>query len=393
MDGPRACLPSDDVEIVDLINGLFREGTDQDVRTDYPLVYDPAELHYRRVLKMDGKVVAHVPVAPREVVAGEDRFMMGLISATLTHPDYRRRGFATLCLRDCVRIMEDEEWPVSVLWTAEATFPFYQHSGWEAVGSQGWAYRLRNEELDRFKPGPFEVVRYGPTDERLLGAIMAIHDAEPYRIARSPAQYRALLSLPKTGSLLATNGGRVAAYLTYGHGTNKPGLIEAGGAIEGVETLVRHVLERRSYSDEVQVVTPLTPSALGRLLDAKAPESRRPIEEAMGIGFQMHRVNSLEKLLRQIQPYLIGKSDGVHGDVALVCSDSGESVGLSFHDGDVSISQDIFPEKVVLTRRQLTQLIFGPHPSARPVEIGGPAGGVLRNVFPYYFPIWELDHC
>ena len=31
---------------------------------------------------------------------------------------------------------------------------------------------------------------------------MAIHDAEPYRIARSPAQYRALLSLPKTGTLL-----------------------------------------------------------------------------------------------------------------------------------------------------------------------------------------------
>ncbi len=125
MDGPRACLPSDDVEIVDLINKLFREGTGQDVRTDYPLLYDPARLSYRRVIKMDGKVVAHVPVVPREVILDEDAFTVGLISATLTHPDYRRRGLATLCLRDCVRIMEEERWPVSVLWTMEATFPFY----------------------------------------------------------------------------------------------------------------------------------------------------------------------------------------------------------------------------------------------------------------------------
>ena len=59
MDGPRACLPEDDVEVVDLINALFREGTGQNVRTDYPLLYDPAMLHNRRVIKMDGKVVAH----------------------------------------------------------------------------------------------------------------------------------------------------------------------------------------------------------------------------------------------------------------------------------------------------------------------------------------------
>jgi hypothetical protein len=289
--------------------------------------------------------------------------------------------------------MEEEGWPVSVLWTAEATFPFYQHSGWEAVGSQGWVYRVRNDELDRFNSGPFQVVPYDPTGDRQLDAIMAIHDAEPYRIARSAAQYRALLSLPKTGSLLATNGEEVAAYLIYGHGVNKPGLIEAGGAIEGVETLVRHVLEQGLYDDGVQVVAPLTPSVLGRLLDAKAPESKRPIEEAMGVGFQMHRINSLGQLLRQIHPYLSRKSAGVHGDVTLVCKDSGEAVGLSLNHADVSISQNVFPEKVVLTGRQLTQLIFGPHPSARPVEIGGPAGEVLRNVFPYYFPIWELDHC
>jgi len=59
MDGPRACFAEDDVEIIDLINALFREGTGQNVRTDYPLLDDPAMLHNRRVIKLDGKVVAH----------------------------------------------------------------------------------------------------------------------------------------------------------------------------------------------------------------------------------------------------------------------------------------------------------------------------------------------
>ena len=108
VDGPRACLEAEFDEVISLINRVFREGTDQDIRTDDPLVFDPSRTVYMRVVKVDGQVVAHVPVAPREVVASGDRFTIGIISPTVTHPDYRRRGYATLCLRDCIRIMGQE---------------------------------------------------------------------------------------------------------------------------------------------------------------------------------------------------------------------------------------------------------------------------------------------
>lgn len=393
MDGPRACLPSDDVEIVDLINKLFREGTGQDVRTDYPLLYDPDRLAYRRVIKMDGKVVAHVPVLPREVIVDEDAFTVGLISATLTHPDYRQRGLATLCLRDCVRIMEEEGWPVSVLWTGEATFPFYQHSGWEAVGSQGRVYRVRNDEADLFQTGTYDVVHYAPTDQRHVDAVSTVHGKEQYRIGRSASQHRALFSLPKTGTLLATTGEGVAAYLTYGHSMNKPGLIEAGGEIAGIETLVRYVLQQQMYDGEVQVVVPMNTTGLGELMEREKPESRRPVEEADGVGFQMMRINSLEKFLHGIEGYLSRRSVGLRGDVCLVCSDSGETVSLSFYDGNVQISTDARTEQLWLTKRQLTQLIFGSHQSLPPVELPDSVGEILQKIFPFYFPVWELDHC
>ena len=392
IDGPRGCRAAEFEEVIALINQVFRAGTDQDIRTDYPLVFNHSKMEYMRILKLDEVVVAHVPVWLREAVVGDDRLGIGIISPTVTHPDYRRRGYATLCLHDCIRIMEEESCPLSVLWTLEATFPFYQQSGWEAVGSQGWLYRLRPEEHVLFESGPFDVVQYDPANPAPLQAMMKFHDAEPHRIARSSAEYHALFSLPKTTTFLAMNGEEMVAYLMFGEGMNKPGLLEGGGDIAGLETLVKHVLLEREADSEIQVLLPLIPSSLGQLIEKKKPGSGRPIEEAKGVGYQMMRVNSLEKLLRQIEHHLRSKSAGLHGDVCLVCRETEEAVTLKFRDGDVDLSTERSAEPIILTRRQLTQLIFGPHPAAKLVEYSGRTGEILQTIFPFYVPIWELDH-
>ena len=392
IDGPRACRASEFEEVIALINQVFRAGTDQDIRTDYPLVFNHSKTEYMRILKVDGAVVAHVPVWLREAVVGDDRLRIGIISPTVTHPDYRRRGYATRCLRDCIRIMEEEGVPVSVLWTLEATFPFYQQSGWEAVASQGSLYRLRPEEHTLFENGPFEVVQYDPRNADSFNAMMTVHDAEPHRVARTSEEYRALFSLPQTTTFLAINEGETVAYLMFGEGVNKPGLIEGGGDMAGLETLVRHVLLKREAEPEIQVLLPLIPSNLGQLIEEKKPRSGRPIEEAKGVGYQMMRVNSLERLLRQIENHIRSKSAGLHGEVCLVCRETDEAVTLKFNDGDVELSTEQSTEPVVLTRQQLTQLIFGAHPAANPIECSGVTGEILQTIFPFYVPIWELDH-
>ena len=392
IDGPRACRASEFEEVIALINQVFRAGTNQDIRTDYPLVFNHSKMEYMRILKVDGVVVAHVPVWLREAVVGDDRLRIGIICPTVTHPDYRRRGYATLCLQDCIRIMEEEGSPVSVLWTLEATFPFYQQSGWEAVGSQGWLYQLRTEEHEFFESGPFGIVQYDPKNADSFNAMMNFHNAAPHRIARSIEEYRALFSLPQTTTFLAMNGGEMVAYLMFGEGVNKPGLIEGGGDVEGLETLVRHVLLERAADSEIQVLLPLIPSSLGQLIEEKKPGSGRPIEEAKGVGYQMMRVNSLEKLLRQIENHIRSRSAGLRGEVCLVCRETDETVALKFCDGDVDLSTERLAEAVVLTRRQLTQLIFGAPPAAKPVEYSGVTGEILQTIFPFYVPIWELDH-
>ena len=242
MDGPRACREDELDEVISLINSVFRAGTDQDIRTDYPLVFNQAGLEYMRIVRVDGRVVAHVPVAPREARAGGDGFTIGIISPTVTHPDYRHRGYATACLRDCVRVMEERGWPVSVLWTQEQTFPFYQNSGWEAMGSQGWVYPLDSSDASLFDQGSYDIVPYDRENGDHLEAVGRLHDAEAHRIARTRDELGALLSLPKVRVLLAVQRDVIAGYLVFGEAVNKPGLLEGGGAPGALEALLMDVL-------------------------------------------------------------------------------------------------------------------------------------------------------
>ena len=236
------------------------------------------------------------------------------------------------------------------------------------------------------------MVQYDPCSTDAFEAMMKLHDAEPHRIARTTEEYRALFSLPQTTTFLAMNGSEVVAYLMFGEGVNKPGIIEGGGDMTGLETLVRHVLLERAADSEIQVLLPLVPSNLEQLIEGKKPGNARPIEEAKGVGYQMMRVNSLEKLLSQIKHHLRSRSAGLHGIISLVCRETDETVTLRFRDGEVDLSTKRLTEAVVLTRRELAQLIFGPHPAAPSLEFSGATGEILNTIFPVYVPIWELDH-
>lgn len=391
MEGPRAARESEFKELISLINRDFRTGTDQDIRTDYPLVFNHSMLDFLRIIKDDGKVVSQVPILPRQVIASDDRFTIGDISPTITHPDYRHRGYGTLCLRDCNRIATENCWPISVLWTLEPTFPFYQHSGFAAVASQGWVYKLIPEDSSLFEKGQFEIIKYNPQTTEYLDDIIKIHDAEPYRIDRTPIQYKALSSLPKINLTLAIKQAKVAAYLIFGEGINKPGIIEAGGSTAAVESILNTLLKDPPHK-EIEAQVPFTPTTLGKILQSKKLQTRLPIEQAKGHGYQMMRINSMDKFFRKITNYLNRKSAQLQGNICLVCKESGETVTLKLNKGCVDISNEPLLGKLILTRRQLAQLIFGHHPKAKPVTTNGKAGKILKKLFPFYFPVWQLDH-
>ena len=105
------------------------------------------------------------------------------------------------------------------------------------------------------------------------------------------------------------------------------------------------------------------------------------------------RVNSLSSLISKITGHLREQSaSGVEGTACLVCVDDGDAVTITLRNGDAEVSTERSGQPVELTRRELTRLIFGPHPAGEPVTADGEAGEVLDAIFPFYFPVWELDH-
>ena len=389
VDGPRACQESELGELLSLANGIFRAGTRQSLETDYPWVFDRASLSYLRIIKVDGKLVGHSPVIPREVVAAEDRFTIGIITLVGTHPDHRHRSYGSQGLRDCIRIMEQNAWPLSVLWTIEPTFPFYQNLGWEAVAPQGWAYHLTAGDKPHFRHSGFQIE---PVTAEHHGDLRRLHEAERFRIDRSAEQFRQKLSIPTIETFVAIDGGQTVGYLMHGRGMNKVGLIEAVGPGDAVETLVHHLLAGCEPQQQIQVSVPMTPTTLGSLMEAKVPDTKLPIEQAENIGYQMMRINSLEKLLLSLTAHLHHRYRGVTGQATLVCPDTDESLTLTCDGRDVQICSGKGPDPIVLGQREWVRLVFGSYHGHDPVVLEGPGGKILHRAFPFYFPIPVLDH-
>ena len=377
----RICTRVDLPEVIALVDNAMREGSDQTMLTDYPLVFRDENLPNIRVGKVDGQVVSVVPFIPRPVVMDGCHFTIGIISPTATHPDHQHKGYGLGCLQSSIKGMKQEGCDLSVLWTLVPTFPFYEHGDYQGISNQGWTWRCSNEDASLFTDHGEDIVTYSPTTLLHLDAIQSMRQQEIFGIHRTLEEYAALLNLPKMETWIALRGDVPVGYLVVSHAANKPGPIEAGGDRSAVETMVRRLLSSLPPGGHTLAHGNMTPSTLGDLLAQKMPGRKE-----VGGGNMMVRINDVPGFFQRIAPWLEKRNGGVERQLSVVVTDSGDVVGFRFTKAGLHLSADALTPRLEMTRRELTSVVFGPHPD-RPVET--PA--VLRDLFPFYFPIWVLD--
>ena len=300
IDGPRPASPGDVPEVIALVDTAMRDGTDQSMLTDYPLVWAPDNLHNVRVLRVDGELAAVVPVLPRAAVLRGRPMRVGIISPTATAPAHQHRGYGSRCLESAIAAMADAGCALSVLWTLVATFPFYERAGWHPIPYQGLAYALTRADAAAFPVDPtVTVAPLDPTDDEVLRAVCALHDADGRGegIRRSLREAGALFALPKLRTLVARREGHVAGYLVASRSVNKPGLIEAGGDDGAIETLLREALEALPGHATVDAHALATPTSLGAIIERRMAHRRRVVEASM-----MVRVNDVDAVLGEPAP-------------------------------------------------------------------------------------------
>lgn len=374
--------------MIALVDSIMRQGSDQSMLTDYPLVYRAENLKNIRIIKSapdptaqaQSNVVAVVPFIRRAMLVAGCPFTIGIISPTATHPDHRHKGYGSACLQSCLAQMAADAIDLSVLWTREATFPFYEHAGYQAVRTQSTLYRCTPQDAALFRDHGHPVVSYDRSPHH-LAAILQLHAQESTGVVRQADETAALFALPKLQTLLAMAGEQVVAYLIVSLASNKFGLIEGGGTENGLQTLLHHALRQWRGAEPIPLYGYLTPSVLGDLLERTLPERREPRASNM-----MIRINQIRPFLEKIRPWLAQKGRGREDAFSFQVTDTQETIAFLFSKDGLSLGTEPQAHHAVLTRRELTAVLFGEH-LARRVKVPP----FVAELFPLYFPIWVLD--
>ncbi len=381
VEGPRGAGRADVPGVIGLVDAAMRQGSDQTMLTDYPLVYADANLPNVQVVTVDGRPVATAPVLPRRVEGPGAAFGLGVISPTATDPALQHRGYGAACVRECIARMDSIGLELSVLWTQVATFPFYELNGYQAVERYGATYSLRRAEAARFG-APAERVSTLSDEPGRLAQVLALHETAGPGMVRSPDEARALFGLPKMTTWLALDGDRVAAYLLESRATNKPGLLEAAGEPAAIGGLVARVVGGLADDAAIDLHVGFAPDGL-EVLATAALAGRAPVPFA---GNMMLRLNDPAGFLRAIRGWLVTNRPGDSRSVSFTVVDAGVTVSIESRAFGVAIGSKVLPGHVDLTRRDLTSALFGAHPD-RPVTVPAPLAWLPR----FHVPIPVLD--
>ena len=129
----------------------------------------------------------------------------------------------------------------------------------------------------------------------------------------------------------------------------------------------------------IDALLSFTPTAMKNLLDRMSAGEKLPLEESPAIGQQMIRINDVTDFLTKIQGFLKENLSKIEGTISLFWGN------LRFLDQQAE-------NNASLSRREITRFVFGSHPTADPIELPAPLKQVSEKIFPYYFPIWDIDH-
>ena len=374
---------------------------------------DPSyELGQTRVVVVDGEIVATLRVWDRTIRVGETPVRMGGIGGVGTHPDHRRRGYASAMLRDAIDWMRPRGYLTSVLFTEVAT-EFYRRHGWASVPMPG--FRIAAPGAGATLPAPV-----GSADEWLVEAFDEDRDLEAavalyerYNAARSgalvrdrpywdsePARIRGIM--PAAVALDA--GGDLRGYFNYKIDGGQAEVCELAvdeTAAPATDAMVRHFLRECAAPGAGEIVGDLPHRH--PLVDLLCEYSGGDLE-LTGNATTMWKVLDLPGLLSALLPELQQRvEEAVPGPAALLFEFDGERCSLALDSSGrlhLDARTPVGPA-LPLSGEMLWRLLLGESnwsdieasPAARGKAVDPALSRLLAALFPRRQVIyWAPDH-
>ncbi|MCY4372429.1 MAG: GNAT family N-acetyltransferase [Spirochaetaceae bacterium] len=359
IEGPRACRPDERSELLALANLVFRvsRGRWPSIERDSPHVYRTENLGNVRVIRADGGLRASVGTLHMRIAAGGAVLDTVGVNCTTTHPDWRKRGFGGLLMRD---VEERARAAGRDLVHLDAGVPeWYRRFGFEDGGC------LLTYELNRgnvgLLPDPADL-EIGIGLARYAAQLHRIHTADGAGTIRSEEDVPVIVGRTSPELFVAERRGQVVAYAVVQPASRL--VKEHGGPPELVAALLRAVYARvdavnegrsttaRDDRDRVDLTSGLQVEVI--------PQQAGLIALLDRIGVPVARAPW--HMLQLIDPAAVLRKLGLN-DVAV--SRRGDLFVLSGPGGEEA-----------LTRRMLVKALFGPE---RVTEVAGDRLPVLLS--------------
>jgi GNAT superfamily N-acetyltransferase len=113
----------------------------------------------------DGAIVCHVGIYFRTVTWNGQKVHIGGIGGVATHPDHRRRGYASIALDAAAQTMRDHDAAqFALLFCEPHNFEFYQTRGWQPFTGAVYAEQPEGRILfEVMAPYVLDLKRRAPT--------------------------------------------------------------------------------------------------------------------------------------------------------------------------------------------------------------------------------------
>jgi len=314
----------------------------------------PQDLDQHIVIEEKGQIISHLGLFPRLIRSGETLIKAAGVGCVATLEKYRGQGLMNKLFEFAIPMMRDQGYDISVL---EGDRKRYGNFGWER-GGRRYAFLISDRYVKGLATPGIDVRKYCG-DRSDLATIKAIHEQEYYRLDRSCHFVDRVYDLPGRQTLLAEQGGHIAASLTFVPETTSDTaalawVYEYGGDGQCIKALLRDLFAVHGVT-RANVVAPINHHPLNDVLlsvtDRWYTETCRMIKI-----ISLHHL--LEKSLPHMQKTRLAGRSFSEGEVTLEITGSSQVATIRFGQ-QIAITADRCRNILSLGEREMVRLLFG----------------------------------
>ncbi len=375
MEGPRATEKEEFSRVLKLVNYVFREDTNRAPKMEkwYPLLFDDDNLENIRIIIEDNKPVSHIGISECDITVYGCKTRIGSIGSVCTHPEYRKRGFATLLLEDCVKKLDEDEVDIMLV---SGGGDLYKRADCVEAG-RVYNFRISQDEVEKHNIQQIEVLPY---EEGSLENIAKVYQREPVRFFRPLEDFRKIINTgaamnKESEMLIIQRGDDSLGYLAVQfpgkEGEKRTSRVaEYSGVREAVVDTIRCVFDRYDIQ-ELSFNIPFNDVELIYLF------KKMGFKSTLGSVPGTIKIVNFLRLMRRFRPYVEERLGKKKADL-LGFSQEGDEFTIRFSREQFSTGA-----------RELVQIVFGTYDEkereAMPKE--GEIVKILMAIFPLPF-IW-----